>query len=136
MTRILDSLVSYFGLDENERPEYRRYFCYHIVAGPGPTPGSGVAMIKMLAIYDAAERCTSCQNFHIAEVGGPAAALAAALRYLDAYHQDDHVRKVQSEVRNHSSANLVRSAVPRAVAATANGETHLGVFQPASNRKG
>ena len=34
MTEMLDCLVSYIGLDENERPTYQRYFCYHIVAAP------------------------------------------------------------------------------------------------------
>jgi hypothetical protein len=100
MAPILDCVVSYFSLDEEERPTYRRYFCYHVVAGPGPTPGAGVAAITTLAIFNESERCTSCQHFHTAEAGGPAAALASALRYLDAYHHEDHVRKVQSEIRS------------------------------------
>ena len=56
MNRILDCLVSYFGLDEKERPTYRRYFQYHIVAGPGAAAGSGVASITTLAIFDDAQR--------------------------------------------------------------------------------
>ena len=72
--QILDCLVSYFGLDEAERPTYQRYFHYHIIAGPGPTAGSGVASITTLAIYDKVERCTSCPNFHVVGSGGPAAA--------------------------------------------------------------
>jgi hypothetical protein len=99
MTQMLDCLVSYFGLDGDERPGYRRYFCYHIVAGPGPTLGAGVAAVTTVAVYDEAQRCTYCQKFHTAEAGGPAAALAAAVRYLDAFHRPDHVTKVQSEVR-------------------------------------
>ena len=99
MTRMLDCLVSYFGLDEEERPTYRRYFSYHIVAGPGPTPGSGVASITTLAIHNDAERCNSCPNFHVVETGGPRAALTKAVRYLDAYHGEDHLRKAQSEIR-------------------------------------
>jgi len=99
MKRILDCLVSYFGLDEDERPTYRRYFCYHILAGSGPTTGLGVASIAARAVYDEAERCTSCQNFHVVDTGGPAAAIAAALRYLDSYHERDHLRKVQSDIR-------------------------------------
>src|SRR5690349_13115265 len=118
MTRILDCLVSYFGLDENERPEYRRYFSYHIVAGPGATPGSGVATINTLAVHDPLERCTNCQTFHVVETGGPSEALAAALRYLDSYHDEDHVRRVQSEGRDHSPS-VVASLV-----ANANGEDH------------
>ena len=100
MKRILDCLVSYFGLDEKGRPSYRRYFCYHIVAGPGPTAGSGVASITTLAIYDENERCTSCQNFHAVDTGGPAAAITRALRYLNAYHGKDRLRRVQSEFRD------------------------------------
>ena len=99
MTRMLDCLVNYFGLDENERPGYRRYFCYHIFAGPGPPAGSGVASITTLAIYDGNERCTYCQNLHAVDTGGPAAALAKAIRYLDAYHGNDRLRRVQSEIR-------------------------------------
>jgi hypothetical protein len=99
MTSILDCLVSYFGLDEAGQPTYRRYFCYHVVAGPGPTAGSGVASITTLAIYNDAERCTSCQNFHVVDTGGPAAALAKALQYLESYHDQDRLRKVQSDIR-------------------------------------
>jgi hypothetical protein len=99
MTRILDCLVNYFGLDEEERPAFGRYFCYHIIAGPGPTAEAGVASITTLAIYDEHERCLSCQNFHVVETGGPAAAITKAIRYLDAYHAEDRVRRVQSEIR-------------------------------------
>jgi hypothetical protein len=99
MIPMLDCLVSYFGLNENERPGYRRYFCYHILAGPGPTTGSGVATITTLAIHHEAERCTSCQNFHMVGTGDPLAAIAAAIRYLDSYHECDHLRKVQSDFR-------------------------------------
>ena len=99
MTRILDCMVSYFGLDEDEQPQARRYFSYHIVAGPGPTMGAGVAAITTLALHDEAERCTYCQTFHMVEAGGPAAALAAAIHYLDGFHRQDHVRKVQSDIR-------------------------------------
>jgi hypothetical protein len=91
--------VSYFGLDEDERPTYRRYFCYHIFAGPGPTMGSAVATITTLAIHDESERCTSCQKLHTVDKGGPAAAMAKALRYLDAYHKGGHLRRVQSDFR-------------------------------------
>src|SRR5947209_4329887 len=98
MAEPLDCLVNYFGLDENERPDYRRYFCYHILAGPGPKLGAGVASVTTLALHDETERCTYCQNFHTVEAGGPAAAIAAAIRYLDAYHERDHLRKVQSGI--------------------------------------
>jgi hypothetical protein len=98
-TQILDCVVNYFGLDENNQPGLRRYFCYHILAGPGPTAGSGVATVLTLAIHDETERCTSCKHLHAVEAGGPPAAMAAAIHYLDAYHELDHVIKVESEVR-------------------------------------
>ena len=99
MTRMLDCLVSYFGLDENDRPLPRRFYCYHVFAGPGPTAGAGVAAVTTLALHDETQRCTSCKNFHTVMTGGPAAALAAAVRYLDVYHEHNHLRKVQSDIR-------------------------------------
>ncbi len=100
MTQMLDCLVSYFGLDENQRAGYRRYFCYQIVAGPGPAAGSGVAVITTLAVSEGEQRCDSCQSVHLAELGGPAVALAAAVRYLDRFHENDHLLKVLSGVRS------------------------------------
>ena len=97
--QILDCLVSYFGLDENQEPNLARYYCYHIFGGPGPTEGSGVASVTTLALYNERERCTYCQTFHAVETGGPAAAIARAVSYLDAFHQPKHVRKVQSALR-------------------------------------
>jgi hypothetical protein len=99
MARMLDCLVSYFGLDEDGLPGYRRYFCYHVVAGPGPGGGAGLALVTTLAVHEAGERCISSETIHMADTGGAAAALAAALRHLDAYHVADHLRKVQSDVR-------------------------------------
>jgi hypothetical protein len=110
--RIVDCLVSYFGLDEEERPTYRRYFCYHIVAGPGPTIGAGMASITTLAISNEKERCTSCQNLHAVERGGPVAAIAKAIRYLDAYHKGGHLRRVQSEIRGLDSDPLAEAVFP------------------------
>jgi hypothetical protein len=110
MTRMVDCLVSYFGLDENERVEVRRYFCYHIFAGPGPTAGTSVALITTLALHDQDQRCTYCQNFHMVP-GGPVAALAAAIQYLDIYHGLDHLRKVQSDIRGLQN-DLMADAVP------------------------
>jgi hypothetical protein len=106
MTRMLNCLVSYFALDENDRPEYRRFFCYHIVAGHGPTPDAGVPVITTLAVHNA-DRSTYCEQFHTVEAGGPAAALDVAFRYLDAYHEHDHLRKVQSRVRDNPTADTV-----------------------------
>ena len=111
MTAILDCLLSYFGLDEDERPGTRRYFCYHIVAGPGPTTGAGVASITTLALNDESQRCTYCRNFHTVQAGGPAAAMAAAIQYLDDHHAQDHLRKVQSDIRG-LQAELSTNSVP------------------------
>jgi len=110
MTRMLDCLVSYFGLDEDEQPAYQRYFCYHILAGPGPTAGAGVAVVTTLAVHDESERCTYCQKIHAVKAGGPAAAIAAAVRYLDAYHEGDRLRKVQSEMRGRAGDPSTESA--------------------------
>ena len=111
MTQLLDCLVSYFGLDENEQAGVERYFCYHIVASAGPTTGTGVASITTLALHDETQRCTYCQNFHMVETGGPAAALVAAVQYLDAYHEHNHLRKVQSDIRG-LQGELSTVAVP------------------------
>jgi hypothetical protein len=109
MDRILDCLVSYFGLNGDERHVPRRYYCYHVIAGPGPTAEAGVASIVTLAVHDPQERCTSCQSFHMVSTGGPAAALAQAIRYLDVYHEGDRVRKVQSEIRGGGMGNAFMS---------------------------
>jgi hypothetical protein len=111
MTQILDCLVSYFGLEEDQQPTYRRYFCYHIVAGPGANAGAGVASVTTLAVHDQSERCTYCQNFHAVETGGPAAAIAAAIQYLDSYHVRDHLRKVQSDIRGLRNDGLADARV-------------------------
>jgi hypothetical protein len=99
MNRILDCLVSYFGLDDQERPNHDRYFSYHVVAGPGPTEGAGVATITTLAVSPETERCRSCRNWHTVETGGPEAAARAALHHLYVFHAEDHVRRAQSQIR-------------------------------------
>jgi hypothetical protein len=99
MTRMVDCVVSYFGLDENDRPTFRRYFCYHIVAYPGPAEGSGCAMVATLSVHDEHKRCDYCERLHTVETGGPEAALAAAVRHLDSWHENDHMQKVQSDLR-------------------------------------
>jgi hypothetical protein len=113
MAPLLDCLVSYYGLDEYGQPSPWRYFCYHVLAGPGPTPGSGVAAVVTVAVYDESKRCTYCQNFHRAEAGGPAAALDAALRYLDAYHGPDRLWKVVSGTRGIQAEQPTGGGPPR-----------------------
>lgn len=115
MAQILDCLVSYFGLDEQGEPVLGRYYCYHVLGGPGPTAEAGLATITTLAVYDERQRCTYCQAVHAVETGGPAAAVAKAVSYLDTIHQDKHVRKVQSELRGLGGdrpADAVVEAVP------------------------
>jgi hypothetical protein len=86
MTPMLDCLVSYRGLDEELRAEFRQDLCYHIHARPGPLAGTGVAVITKVRGHDETERTALSENCHVVETGGPGAALAAAVRYLDGYH--------------------------------------------------
>jgi hypothetical protein len=97
---MLERLVSYFGLDENGNPTSRRFLSYKIVAGPGPDDDSGVASIVTLALSNPSDRCDSCQHFHTVEKGGAAAAMAAAIRYLDVSHAGQHLQKVESDLRS------------------------------------
>jgi hypothetical protein len=99
MARKLDCLVSYFGFAEDERAGMRRHFSYRIQARPGPIAGAGVAVITKLTGPEEAEGDTAAEKFHVVETGGPAAAIGAAVRYLDAYHRSDHLWKIQSDVR-------------------------------------
>jgi hypothetical protein len=99
MAEMLDCLVSYFSEDVNAEGTPRRYLSYHVLAGPGPSPDSGVASITPLASYDENAICDSCERVFAVKAGGPAAAIEAALVYMDAYHEGDRLRKVQSEIR-------------------------------------
>jgi hypothetical protein len=97
---MLERLVSYFRLDENGKPTSRRFLSYKIIAGPGPDDDLGVASIVTLALSNPSDRCDSCQHFHTVEKGGAAAAMAAAIRYLDASLAGQHLQKVESDVRS------------------------------------
>jgi hypothetical protein len=130
MAGIRDCWLSYFGLDENEWPDYRRYYCYHILAGPGLTAGAGVAWIKLLAVHDGSERGKSCQSVHRVETGGAAAALAAAVRCLDGHHANDRVRRVLSKVRFIDGDSGMESAPIRATALRCGLETPAKRFVP------
>ena len=116
MAQMFDCLVNYFGLDEHEQPGYRRYFCYHVIGGPGPTEEAGVATITTLAVYTEDERCTYCQTFHTVEKGGPSAAIAKAVCYLDDLHRGKHLRKVQTEVRGPGEVRLAGVLPPVSLA--------------------
>jgi hypothetical protein len=100
MAEILDCLVTYFSEDTNAEGMPRRYLSYHVVAGPGPSPEGGVASITPLAAYYENTICDTCERVFAVKAGGPAAALEEALVYMDAYHEGDRLRKVQSEVRS------------------------------------
>jgi hypothetical protein len=97
---MLDCLVNFFSEDTNAEGMPRRYLAYHIVAGPGPSAEGGVASITPLAAYDENEICNTCERVFAVKAGGPAAAMEQALIYMDAYHEADRLRKVQSEIRN------------------------------------
>jgi hypothetical protein len=103
MTRMTDCLVNYFGLDD-ERGVPTRYFCYHVVGGPGPTDAAGVAVITALAASHKDDQCLTCEGLHFVNTGGAAAAVAKALRHLGAYHEGDGLRKVQTPLRRFSAA--------------------------------
>jgi hypothetical protein len=105
MNTILDCLVSYFGLDEHEQPTYRRYFCYHIIAGPGTTPGSGVALITTLATDDGERPYSFGQKLHAVQGGGPREAIAKAIAYLDMYHENNRLCRVRSKIRGEGRRN-------------------------------
>jgi hypothetical protein len=102
MRQIVDCLVNYFGPNNREGIPVR-YFFYHILGGPGPTAEGGVAHITTLAVSEERELCTACQMVHAVQTGGPEAAIAKAVRYLDAYHEGDLLRKVQSPLRGLNS---------------------------------
>jgi hypothetical protein len=99
MAEMLDCLVSYFSEDANPEGMPHRYLSYHVLAGPGPSPEGGVASITPLAAYDENVICETCERVIAVKAGGPAAAMEEALVYMDAYHEGDRLRKVQSEIR-------------------------------------
>jgi hypothetical protein len=99
MAEMLDCLVNYFSADSNVEGMPRRYLSYLVVAGPGPSPEGGVASITPLAAYDENGICDRCERVFAVKAGGSVAAIEEALVYMDAYHEGDRLRKVQSEIR-------------------------------------
>jgi hypothetical protein len=95
---MIERMVTYFGLDERNTPTLKRFLCYKVIAGPGPDENSGMACIVTLALSNPTDRCDYCQHFHTVEAGGPAAAMQAALAYLDQYHGGDRLQKVESDL--------------------------------------
>lgn len=99
MAEMLDCLVNYFSGDTSEDGLPRLYVCYQIISGPGTTEGGGLASISILSANHSGI-WESSQRLHAVKEGGPEAALAKALRYVDAFHDDNYVRKVQTETRS------------------------------------
>jgi hypothetical protein len=99
MGEMSDCMVSYFSSNGDSDGVPRRYYCYHVVAGPGPSADAGVATITTLAVHEGEGPCSYCRNCFFAPSGGAEAALAQALRYLDAFHQGHRLHKVVSETR-------------------------------------
>jgi hypothetical protein len=99
MTEMTECMVNYFSFDGNSEGVPRRYYCYLVVAGPGPTDQAGVATITTLAVHENDSPCEYCQSCFFADTGGPGAAMARAQLYLDAQHEGRRLRKVASQVR-------------------------------------
>jgi len=99
MAEMMDCMVNYFSFDDNSERVPRRYYCYLVVAGPGPADEAGVAAITTLAVHEGDRPCDYCQSFFFSDTGGPGAAMARALVYLDAHHEGRRLRKVVSQVR-------------------------------------
>jgi hypothetical protein len=93
-----ERLVTYYGLNEAGEPTSRRFLSYKVIAGPGPTEDSGLASIVILALSNPSEPRLYYETFHTVEEGGPAAAMAAAIQYLDACHNGQRLQKVESDV--------------------------------------
>ena len=71
-----------------------------------------MAFVTTLAVHNRADAAPLAKRSHPTPTGGPEAALTVALRYLDTYHANDHIRKVQSEVRGPDRGSAVEGASP------------------------
>jgi hypothetical protein len=98
MSEMLDCLVSYCSAKAHRDGMPLQYLCYRIVAGPGPGDDGGVAVITLLGAKNPGES-DLYHHLHAVQSGGPRAALAAALSYLDAVHHKDDLARAQTEVR-------------------------------------
>jgi hypothetical protein len=96
---MLERLVTYFGIDENGEPTLQRFLSFKVIAGPGPNSSSGLATIMPLAFSNTNEPSEPYHKVHTAKEGGAAAAMEAALHYLDAFYGEGRWRKVESDVR-------------------------------------
>jgi hypothetical protein len=98
MAEMLDCLVSYYSAKAHRGGMPLQYLCYRIVGGPGSTPEGGVAAITLLAAKN--PNAELYHFLHAVQEGGPRAAVAAALNYLDAVHHKSDLTRVQTEVRS------------------------------------
>lgn len=98
MAEMLDCLVSYYSATAHCDGMPLQYVCYKVVSGPGPTAEGGVAVITLLGAKNPRDS-NLYHHLHAVQVGGPEAALQAALKYLDATQQKDDLARVQTEVR-------------------------------------
>jgi hypothetical protein len=97
MAEMLDCLVSYYSATAHKDGMPLQYLCYRIIAGPGPTTDGGVAVITLLGAKNPGES-DLYHHLHAVQVGGPRAALTAALNYLDVVHQKDDLARAQTEI--------------------------------------
>jgi hypothetical protein len=95
---MIERVVTYYGLNEEGEPTFRRFLSYRIIAGPGPNEDSGLASIITLAHRNPTEDYLDYEKFHTVDKGGPAAAMAAAIHHLDACHDGYRLQKVESDV--------------------------------------
>jgi hypothetical protein len=98
MAEMLECLVSYCSATAHRDGMPLQYLCYRIVSGPAPTPAGGVAVITLLGAKNPGES-DLYHCLHAVQVGGPRAALMAALNYLDAVHCKDELARAQTEIR-------------------------------------
>jgi rhodanese-related sulfurtransferase len=114
MSQLLDCMVTYFSTGEDDKGLPPRYFCYHILAGPGMTPDGGVASIIALSSHDHRQDASEAgQDFHAVRVGGPEYALHRALAYLDAFHAEDCLNRATSDIRRPTTgAAVVEQVAP------------------------
>jgi hypothetical protein len=99
MAEMLDCLVSYYSATAHRDGMPLQYVCYRVIGGPGPTLAGGVAVISLLGAKNPVDGDVY-HRLHAVQAGGPRAALAAALSYLDAVHQKHDLARVQTEVRS------------------------------------
>jgi hypothetical protein len=98
MPKMFDCLVSYYSVNAHRDGMPLQYLCYRVLSGPGPIAAGGVAVITLLGAKNPADG-NLYHSLHAVQVGGPRAALAAALKYLDIVHRKDDLARVRSKIR-------------------------------------